>query len=521
MRVRRALLSVSNKDGILEFAKGLQDLEVELIATGGTAAMLEEAGIDCTPVEEVTGFPEVLSGRVKTLHPAIMAGILARRGKDLDELSALNIKPIDLVAVNLYPFESAAREGELGSNDILEEIDIGGVCLLRAAAKNYRDVAVISSPDCYVDVLERLRENNGEIAEDLLEELAREAFHHTALYDSIIGTYFDRFTGMGSGIETLSRLNLAYRRAQALRYGENPHQPASFFEDLFPDSLSISSAEQMHGKELSYNNIMDLDSAVSLVLELTGNACVIMKHTNPCGVGIGDSPLDAYRKALSTDPVSAFGSIIAFNTPVDEAVAEEMRSLFIECIITPSFAGRAIEILEGKKSLRLLRLPGLAGSSTEPRGYAIRSVRGGVLVQERDRITWDEKGLATVTQRQATPEELRALRFAWVVCKHIKSNGIVLASADRTIGIGTGQMSRIDSVEIALMKARNAGLAVEGAVMASDAFFPFRDSIDRVAGEGVHAVVQPGGSIRDAEVIRAADEHGIAMIFTGIRHFRH
>ncbi len=521
MKVRRALLSVYDKNGIIEFAKGLNDLGVELIATGGTAGLIKESGLPITMVEEITGFPEIMSGRVKTLHPAIMAGILARRDRDLTELSSFDIEPIDLVVVNLYPFEEYAFTGEHSHTEILEEIDIGGCTLLRASAKNCKDVAVVSSPDRYVEVLERLRENGGELEESFLLELAGETFHRTAIYDSLIGRYFDGVAGEKKGLQSLPHFNLICKRSHGLRYGENPHQAAHFFEAPFPDRLSIVSAAQLHGKELSYNNIMDLDSAVSLAVDLPETACVIMKHTNPCGVGIGETPLDAYRKALATDPISAFGSIIAYNAPVDEGVADEMRSLFVECVIAPSYGEKALQIFSEKKNLRIMEHPGFSQEVSDSGEYHLRSVRGGILVQERDDVVWDEEKLSTVTDREATPEERKALKFAWVVCKHIKSNGIVLAASDRTIGIGTGQMSRIDSVEIALMKARNADLSVENAVMASDAFFPFGDGVERVAGEGISAVVQPGGSIRDEEVIQAANRYNMAMIFTGVRHFRH
>ncbi len=521
MKIERALLSVYNKDGLIEFAKGLEDLGIELIATGGTARMLKDAGLKYTTVEDVTQFPELMSGRVKTLHPNIMAGILARRSMDLEEIASHDIRPIDLVAVNLYPFEKVAFSGSPEILGVLEQIDIGGVTLLRAAAKNYPDVAVVASPERYGEVLDRLREGEGELKGGYLAELAREAFHTTAIYDSLIGRYFEEITGSGEEIQSSGHFNPIFRRVSSLRYGENPHQAASFFEDPFADDLSISRATQLHGKELSYNNIMDLDSAVGLVVELPEVACAIIKHSNPCGVGIGSVPLESYQKALATDPVSAFGSIITFNAGVDKDTAGEMKSLFVECIVAPSFSGEALEVLKEKKNLRILELPGLSAGKPAGKGYHLRGVRGGILVQEKDRLTWDGNKLSQVTKRKVTEEEKGALHLAWVVCKHIKSNGIVLSRADRTVAIGTGQMSRIDSVEICMMKAANAGLSVKGAVLASDAFFPFRDGIDRVAKEGITAVVQPGGSIRDEEVIKATDEHGIAMLFTGIRHFRH
>jgi phosphoribosylaminoimidazolecarboxamide formyltransferase/IMP cyclohydrolase len=521
MEVGRALLSVSNKDGIIEFAKGLADLGVELIATGGTARLLGESGLDCTPVEDVTGFPEILAGRVKTLHPKILGGILARRAVDLEEIDAHGIGTIDLVAVNLYPFERAAFEERRTQADILEEIDIGGVTLIRAAAKNHPDVAVVTCPDRYPEILERLREGGAGLDEGFRRALAREEFHHTAGFDSVIARHFDVTAEADEGPGSREHFHLVYRRAQNLRYGENPHQAAAFYRDLRPDPLGVASAHQRHGRELSYNNILDLDAASGLAADLPKTGCAVIKHTNPCGVGIGDSPADAYRKALAADPVSAFGSIIAFNAPVDGEAAEEMRSLFVECVIAPGFSPEAIDILTAKKNLRILELPALGNGEETPADHDVRSVRGGLLVQERDRRIWDEGTLRCVTKREPSEAERRAIRLGWIVCRHIKSNGIVLAAEDRVIGIGTGQMSRIDSVEIALMKARQAGLDVRGSVMASDAFFPFRDGVDRVAGEGIRAVVQPGGSIRDEEVIAAADEHGIAMLFTGIRHFRH
>lgn len=521
MKVRRALISVYDKEGVVDFAKGLNDLDIEIIATGGTAHLIKDSGLPCTMVEDVTGFPEIMSGRVKTLHPSIMGGLLARRDKDLDELASHAIEPIDLVAVNLYPFESYAFSGGHDHSEILEEIDIGGCSLLRAAAKNHPDVAVVSSPDQYGEVLDRLRRNGKELEEDYLKELAGKAFHTTAAYDSLIARYFDGTAGAGKEIGAATYYTPVFKLAYGLRYGENPHQKAAFFKDPAPDPLSIASAMQLHGKELSYNNIMDLDSAVSLVSELPGSACAIIKHTNPCGAGRGDILLDAYQKALAADPVSAFGSIIAYNSPVDESVAEEMRSLFVECVVAPSYSQEALAIFREKKNLRILELPALSPERTGGSEVHLRSVRGGLLVQEMDTPIWDDGKLTVVTEREPTPAEMEALRFGWIVCKHIKSNGIVISAADRVIGIGTGQMSRIDSVEIALMKARNANLSVENMVMASDAFFPFADSIDRVSGKGIRAVIQPGGSIRDEEVIRAADKHGIAMVFTGIRHFRH
>ena len=521
MKVRRAVLSVSNKDGLIEFAKGLKELDVELIATGGTARLIQGSGIECMSVEEVTGFPEILSGRVKTLHPAIMAGILARRDVDLEELASLNIKPVDLVVVNLYPFEETAFSEDHENNEILEEIDIGGCTLLRAAAKNHPDVAVVCSPDRYGDILEQLRGHDGRLDAELRVDLAREAFHHTAIYDSLIAEYFDKESTPEKGPLSLPHFSPVFKHAQNLRYGENPHQAAAFFRELFPDHLSVSSGRQLHGKELSYNNILDLDSAISLVADLPETSGVIMKHTNPCGVGLGETTLDAYQKALATDPMSAFGSIIAYNVEVGETTAEEMKSLFVECVVAPSFSDEALRLFEQKKNLRIIELPGLAMHDPEPGGLQLRSVRGGMLVQDKDDLIWDEERLTPVSDRKVAGKEMEALRLAWIVCKHIKSNGIVLATFDRTIGIGTGQMSRIDSVDIALMKARKACLSAKGSVMASDAFFPFRDSVDRVAGEGVTAIVQPGGSIRDEEVIQAANEKKIAMIFTGIRHFRH
>jgi len=355
MEVRRALLSVSDKDGIIEFAKGLADLGVELIATGGTARLLEGSGVACTAVESVTGFPEILSGRVKTLHPKILGGILARRSVDLGELSTHGISPIDLVAVNLYPFERAAFEGEHAAGEILEEIDIGGVTLIRAAAKNHPDVAVATSPGRYPEILDRLRPGGAGLDETFRRGLAREAFHHTAVYDSVIARYFDEGAGEEDG--SPEHFHLVFRRAQALRYGENPHQAAAFYRDLRPDPLGVASARQLHGRELSYNNILDLDAAAALAADLPKTGCVIMKHTNPCGVGVADSPVEAYRKALATDPVSAFGSILAFNVPVDGEVAEEMRSLFVECVIAPGFSEAAMETLTAKKNLGILDLP--------------------------------------------------------------------------------------------------------------------------------------------------------------------
>jgi phosphoribosylaminoimidazolecarboxamide formyltransferase/IMP cyclohydrolase len=533
IRVRRALLSVSDKTGLMEFARGLADLSVELVSTGGTARALRGAGLAVTEAADVTGFPEMLGGRVKTLHPRIHAGILAVRGNPEHErqLAADGIAPIDLVAVNLYPFEATLTRPEATLSEVIEQIDIGGPALLRSAAKNFTDVAVIADPADYSRVLADLQANDGTLPAATRVDLARKAFAHTARYDTLIAGLFERLSVEGARIRPESPLSalgsqpafprllqLRLEKVQDLRYGENPHQRAALYRDL-GGSAGLAAARQLHGKDLSYNNLLDLHAAWELGREFGEPTAVIAKHGNPCGVATAENLLDAYTRAHAADSLSAFGGIIAFNRPVDAATARAVAATFVEAVVAPAYTDEALAVLREKKNLRLLEFPtGAEGGGPTEEGFEVRSVSGGILVQDRDGVTLDPAGLRTVTRRSPSEAERRALLFAWTVVKHVKSNAIVLASHDATVGIGAGQMSRVDSVKLAITKA---GTAARGTVLASDAFFPFRDGVDVAAAAGVTAVIQPGGSVRDAEVVAAADERGMAMIFTGIRHFRH
>ncbi|MCD6522981.1 MAG: bifunctional phosphoribosylaminoimidazolecarboxamide formyltransferase/IMP cyclohydrolase [Candidatus Diapherotrites archaeon] len=505
-----ALISVSDKTGIVEFAKGLKELGYDIISTGGTAKVLRESGIDVIDVSEYTGFPEMMDGRVKTLHPKIHAGILGLRNKEehMRQMEEHGIKPIDLVVVNLYPFEQTVSKG-CSLEEAIENIDIGGPTLLRSAAKNFESVVVICNPKRYNEILEKLRK--GSVDLETRKMLAAEVFMHTAHYDTIIGNYLkeEKFP---------TTLNLTYEKVQNLRYGENPHQEAAFYKEPFVTDSCLATAEQLHGKELSFNNILDMDSALKLVKEFDEIACVIVKHNNPCGAAIADKQIDAYRKALETDPISAFGGIIAFNTPVEEETAQEIIKRFYECVIAPGYSEKALEVLKTKKKLRLMKVPPFRGKK-DNKSLEIKRVVGGILIQDRDQELYKE--LKVVTNRKPTDEEMKAMIFALKVCKHVKSNCVVYAKQDRTIGIGAGQMSRVDSSVIGAMKAKNAGLDTKGTALASDAFFPFRDAVDAAAEAGVTAIIQPGGSIRDQEVIDACNEHNIAMVFSGMRHFNH
>ncbi len=513
--IRRALLSVSDKTGLVEFARGLADLGVTLISTGGTRKALASAGLAVTDVSDVTGFPEMLDGRVKTLHPRIHAGLLAVRNnpEHMATLSEHRIEPIDLVIVNLYPFEQTVARAGSTREEIIENIDVGGPSMIRAAAKNL--VAVVTDPRQYDAVLAEMRDRRGALSQETRQRLASAAFACTAAYDSAIANYFLPPDGFPD------RLLVSMVRRSGLRYGENPHQRAAFYVDPSARWPAIAAAEILHGKELSYNNILDLDSAWNLVREFAAPAACVIKHNNPCGAAVGETPAQAYGLAYAGDPLSAFGGILAFNRPVDAATAELIAepNRFIEAIIAPDYVPAALEVLTTKpkwgKNLRLLR----AGPSDgPPRGLDYRRVDGGLLVQERDAGDNDFADAKVVTQRQPTDIERADLMFAWLVGKHVKSNAIVLARGRAVVGVGAGQMSRVDSTDLAV---RKAGERARGAVLASDAFFPFRDSIDAAARAGITAVVQPGGSVRDAESIAACDEHGIAMIVTGIRHFRH
>ena len=485
---------------------------IELISTGGTHAALRQSGIEVTSVSEVTGFPEILDGRVKTLHPRIHAGLLAV-GDNLahgEQLKEHQIVPIDMLVVNLYPFEETVARSGVTLPEAVEQIDIGGPAMVRAAAKNYRHKVVVVNPDRYPAILEELRSGGGAVSEETCFSLAREVFRHTSAYDGAIAAYLDRTAAPDDRLPEVFLSSL--RKEQDLRYGENPHQRGALygsFGSLF---------EQLHGKELSYNNIVDIAAAALLVTEFDEPTAAIIKHTNPCGVGSGPTLAEAYARALATDPKSAFGGIIAVNCTLDPAAAEKMNEIFTEVIVAPAFADGALALLKKKKDRRLMRLTANLRALSHAE---IRSVPGGLLVQEADRARIDPAALKVVTRRAPTPEELRAMLYAWRVAKHVKSNAIVYATVDRTIGVGAGQMSRVDSAKLAAMKAAEAGLSLQGTAVASDAFFPFADGLLEAVKAGSTAVIQPGGSIRDDEVVRAADDHGLAMVFTGIRHFKH
>jgi phosphoribosylaminoimidazolecarboxamide formyltransferase/IMP cyclohydrolase len=513
------LLSVSDKRNVAPFARGLVELGWELISTGGTAHALREAGLAVRDVSEVTGHPEMMEGRIKTLHPAVHAGLLARRNRpdDMAALGAQGYEPIDLVAVNLYPFHEAAARGAALA-EAMEQVDIGGPTMLRSAAKNHEAVIVVVDPDDYADVLEALR-TDGATAE-MRRRLAAKVFAHTSRYDAAIAAYMAAPTPGGTdGFAPSVALQL--RMVQPLRYGENPDQRAAFYAEENPPAGSLPHLRQLHGKELSFNNLLDVEAAVTAVSAWRDEgraACVIIKHTTPCGVALAASADGAYERAFAGDPVSAFGGIVSFNGPVSEAAAQAMSGAFLEIVVAPAFEPAALEVLTRKKNLRLIELPVAAAGAGE---LDYKRVRGGFLAQTRMRMEFGEADWRPVTQRSPSASELDDLRFAWRVAASVKSNAIVLARDARTVGIGAGQTSRVDSSRVAVMKAKDAGAETGGCVLASDAFFPFRDGIDAAAEAGVSAVIQPGGSVRDAEVIAAADEHGIAMIFTGRRVFRH
>jgi phosphoribosylaminoimidazolecarboxamide formyltransferase / IMP cyclohydrolase len=532
-RVRRALLSASNKAGLVDFARGLAELSVELLSTGGTARALRAAGLAVTDVAEVTGFPEILDGRIKTLHPRIHAGLLAVRGNaDHDrQMAAQDITPIDLVAITLYPFEESLAGPEATLAEVNEQIDIGGPAMLRSAAKNFAGVAAVVDPADYPRILAELREGGGSLSRATRCRLAAKAFAHTARYDSLIAGFFERLTSAAaipdpsSQLAALSApppfpplLQVRLERIQALRYGENPHQRAAFYRDLDTGG-GIASARQLQGKELSYNNLLDLDAAWETTQGFPDPVVAIIKHNNPCGVATASLLHEAYTRARDADPVSAFGGIIGLNRTLDADTARAIAPTFSEAVIAPGYTAEARGILAGKKNLRLLELaPMDRQHGTADREFALRRVSGGMLVQDPDRAEMDPAALRVVTRRSPAAAELTALLFAWKVVKHVKSNAIVLATEGATVGVGAGQMSRVDAVTLAILKAT---VPTQGTVLASDAFFPFRDGVDTAAKAGVTAIIQPGGSVRDAEVIAAADEHALAMVFTGIRHFRH
>jgi phosphoribosylaminoimidazolecarboxamide formyltransferase/IMP cyclohydrolase len=517
--IKRALISVSDKTGIVEFARALGGYGIELVSTGGTASLLREAGLPVVDVAEYTGFPEMLDGRVKTLHPRIHAGILARRdlAAHVAALKDGGISMLDLVVVNLYPFARTVARADCTLDEAIENIDIGGPALVRAAAKNYAHVAVVTDPGDYATVLRELNAAGGALGVDTRFRLAQKAFSHTAAYDGAISNYLTAVDVSGQRDDFPDRLNLQYERVQRLRYGENPHQDAAFYREAVRVPGSLAEYVQQQGKELSYNNIADADAAWECVKAFDDTACVIVKHANPCGVALGGDAADAYRKAFATDSTSAFGGIIAFNRAMDGAAAEAVSQQFVEVLIAPGISEDARAILARKPAIRVLAIPHVSGGNT----FDFKRVGGGLLVQTRDAAMVTAEQLRTVTKIRPNPRQIADLLFAWRVAKFVKSNAIVFCGECRTLGIGAGQMSRVDSARIATLKAGSAGLSLAGSVVASDAFFPFRDSVDVLAQAGATAVIQPGGSLRDEEVIAAADEHGIAMVFTGFRHFRH
>jgi phosphoribosylaminoimidazolecarboxamide formyltransferase / IMP cyclohydrolase len=512
MAVKRALLSVSNKEGIVSLAKQLVELGVEIISTGGTKKTLEEAGIPVIGISDVTGFPEILDGRVKTLHPMIHGGLLAIRDSERhqSELREHHITPIDLVVVNLYPFQQTIAKSDVTFAEAIENIDIGGPTMLRAAAKNHQYVTVVVDPADYDTVVQELKEH-GDVSAETKLKLAAKVFRHTAAYDAMIAEYLTNKTGE----EYPESLTITFEKKQALRYGENPHQTAAFYKKPLGASFSIAQAMQLHGKELSYNNINDANAALQIVKEFTEPAAVAVKHMNPCGVGVGATIYEAFTKAYEADPTSIFGGIIALNREVDKETAEKMHEIFLEIVIAPSFSKEALDILTQKKNIRLLTVDFTAPNTKEK---LLVSVQGGLLVQETDTHTLDDAEIKVVTKREPTEQEWEALRFAWKVVKHVKSNAIVLAKDGMTIGVGAGQMNRVGAAKIAI---EQAGEKAKGAVLASDAFFPMDDTVEAAAKAGITAIIQPGGSIRDADSIKKADEYGIAMVFTGIRHFKH
>lgn len=517
--VKRALISVSDKTGIVEFAQALHAQGVEILSTGGTYRLLTDNKIPAIEVSDYTGFPEMMDGRVKTLHPKVHGGILARRGMDDAVMNEHGINTIDMVVVNLYPFEKTVAKADCSLEDAVENIDIGGPTMVRAAAKNHAFVNIVVNASDYAAILDELKTNNGSTTYKTRFDLAIKAYEHTAAYDGAIANYFGRLVEGGS--EDFPRtFNTQFIKAQEMRYGENPHQKAAFYVEKNPQEVSIATAKQLQGKELSYNNVADTDAALETVKSFTEPACVIVKHANPCGVAISSNIKTAYDLAYATDPESAFGGIIAFNRELDAETAKAIiERQFVEVIIAPSIAADAIEVVKAKQNVRLLAC-GEWGTERIG-GLDYKRVNGGLLVQDRDNGMVTESDLKVVTKRVPTETEMRDLLFAWKVAKFVKSNAIIYAKNNQTIGVGAGQMSRVNSARIAAIKAEHAGLQVAGSVMASDAFFPFRDGIDNAAKVGIAAVIQPGGSMRDEEVIAAADEHGMAMVFTGMRHFRH
>ncbi|MFC7063247.1 bifunctional phosphoribosylaminoimidazolecarboxamide formyltransferase/IMP cyclohydrolase [Halobacillus seohaensis] len=509
--MKRALLSVSNKQGLSDFAKGLVDLGYELISTGGTKRAIEEAGLPVLSISEVTEFPEIMDGRVKTLHPSVHGGLLAKRSSDehMRQLDELNIETIDLVAVNLYPFKETIAKPDVTEADAIENVDIGGPTMLRSAAKSFEDVAVVVDPADYSEVMNSLQA--GELSFEARKKLAAKVFRHTANYDAMIAEYFSELTEEAYP----ESYTVTYEKVQSLRYGENPHQTASFYKKANYQGASLANAQQLNGKELSYNNIQDANAALDVVLEFTGPAAVAVKHMNPCGVGTGENLFEAYGKAYAGDPISIFGGIVALNREVDGETAAKLKEIFLEIVIAPSFSQEALDILTTKKNLRLLQVD---MKKPETQTHKLTSVSGGLLVQDTDEGSLEDVELEIATERQPSEQELKDLQLGWKVVKHVKSNAIVIAKSDHTLGIGAGQMNRVGAAKISL---EQAGEKAKGSIMASDAFFPMPDTVETAAEAGVTAIIQPGGSKRDQDSIDACNKYGIAMVFTKMRHFKH
>ena len=515
-KIQRAILSVTDKTGLVEFAKELAAMDVELVSTGGTAKLLRDAGIAVKDISELTGFPEMLDGRVKTLHPMVHGGILHRRENPahVSSIEEHGIAPIDMIVVNLYAFEQTAAKQGVHFEEIIENIDIGGPSMIRSAAKNFQDVAVVTSTSDYEAIAKEMKAHNGSLSLDTNWRLAQKAFATTAAYDSAIASTLERISPeeFELGLETIfpQILRMSFNKVNDLRYGENPHQTAALYSD--GSGTGVANGQQIQGKELSYNNIVDLQAAWDLAQEFEETVCTIVKHTNPCGTATATALVDAYKKALECDPVSAFGGVIGVNRVIDAATADEMAKLFVEAIAAPGFEPAALEKFAAKKNLRLVEIKHL------PQKWVLKNVSGGILLQDNDIRPLQPSELKVVTKRQPTPEEMRALLFAWKICKHVKSNAVVYSRDGQSVGIGAGQMSRVDSCRFGAMKAV---LPTQGTVAASDAFFPFPDGVEEIAKAGSTAIIQPGGSVRDPEVIEAADRLGLAMVFTGVRHFRH
>lgn len=515
MSIRRALVSVSDKKGIVEFCRELSQLGVEIISTGGTSTLLAKEGVPVIGISDVTGFPEIMDGRVKTLHPAVHSGLLAVRDNEehTRQMEELGLGYIDLVVVNLYPFAQTIAKPDVSYEEAIENIDIGGPTMLRSAAKNHAFVSVVVDAGDYGTVLEEIR-SGGDTTLETRKRLAAKVFRHTAAYDALISDYLSQVTG-----DPLpERLTVTYEKIQDLRYGENPHQKAAFYRKPLAATDTLTGAEQLHGKELSYNNINDANAALQIVKEFDEPAVVAVKHMNPCGVGVGESVYAAYKKAYDADPTSIFGGIVAANRIIDADTANLLKEIFLEIILAPGFTEEALEILTKKKNIRLLRIGHIGAAAERKSSYVVTSIDGGMIVQESDVHSLNPDELQVVTDRQPTPEELKQLLFGWKVVKHVKSNAIVLAAGDMTVGVGAGQMNRVGAARIAI---EQAGEKAKGAVLASDAFFPMGDTLELAAKAGITAVIQPGGSIKDEESIKVANEHGIAMVFTGVRHFKH